>query len=478
VTADFNGDGIPDLATVGSVLLGDGAGNFTTTEINVSPVAIPPSFIAVGDFNGDNNPDLAEVSNGGMMGEYVSILLGDGKGGFASASYEGQAIYIPIGRDGDQVVVGDFNGDGLPDLAAPTYASNLSGNQVTVLLAMTQTATAEADGVAPAVATGVSQVVASYSGDSNYQASVSSAVSLTAAQGTPTVAVTPSPNPAAYGTPVTLTATVTGSGLTPTGAIIFNDGVKQLGSGTLNSSGVATFLSSTLVIGTHTITASYGGDTSYKAVTSPASVLSVVPVGATASSVTVTPSAATITDQQNVTVTVSVAGSGQTAPTGTVMLSSGSYSAQLTLASGAASFTIAAGSLNSGTDTLTATYTGDPTYAGSTGTAAVIVSQVTVSLVAPASVSPGASTSATATFSAGSTYSGTMNLNCVLTGSPTGAQSLPTCSSNPASVTLAPSTTGTTVLTVNTTAGNSTASLRRSLLNRWGLATEELWPVC
>ena len=71
-----------------------------------------------------------------------------------------------------------------------------------------------------------------------------------------------SPNPSTYGSPVTFTATVTGSGPAPTGTVTFKEGSTTLGSGTLNSSGVAALVISTLSVAgsPHTITAVYGGD--------------------------------------------------------------------------------------------------------------------------------------------------------------------------------------------------------------------------
>jgi hypothetical protein len=62
-----------------------------------------------------------------------------------------------------------------------------------------------------------------------------------------------------------------------------------------------------------------------------------------------------------------------------------------------------------------------------------------------------------------------MNMTCTLTSSPTGAQSLPTCSFNPASVTLATGGNGTTVLAVQTIAATTSALVRPSGLNLWGL---------
>ena len=175
---------------------------------------------------------------------------------------------------------------------------------------------------------------------------------------------------------------------------------------------------------------------------------------------TLTPSTATITNQQAVSVAVGVAGgTGQSTPTGNVTLASGSYSGQQTLSGGAATFNIPAGVLGEGANTLTANYSGDPNYATASGTTTVSVAPVLVTASNPPSVAPGSSATATATFSAGSTYSGTMNLACTLTASPTGAQSLPTCASNPASVTIASGGTATTTVTVSTTAGSSSSAL-------------------
>jgi YVTN family beta-propeller protein len=196
------------------------------------------------------------------------------------------------------------------------------------------------------------------------------------------------------------------------------------------------------------------------------------PIGTIPPTVTVTPSASTITNLQSVSVTITVGGSsGQATPTGSVTLTSGSYSAQQALSSGTASFNIPAGTLSAGANTLTASYSGDATYSTSSGTTTVTVSSVVISVSAlsPSPITPGASATATATLTAGSSYSGTMNMTCTLTSSPTGAQSLPTCSFNPASVTLATGGNGTTVLAVQTIAATTSALVRPSGLNLWGL---------
>lgn len=200
--------------------------------------------------------------------------------------------------------------------------------------------------------------------------------------------------------------------------------------------------------------------------------VTVTALGRSASTVTVAPASSTITNQQTDAVSITVAGpSGQPPPTGTVTLTSGTYSAHQTLADSSASIVIPAGALSSGTDTLTAVYSGNGTYAGSIGTASITVAQVVISAQTPSGVSPGGRTTTNVTLNAGSNYSGTMNMSCTLVSSPTGAQSLPTCSLSPTSVNIAAGGTGSTILTVKTTAASTTALLAPARMNLLGLGS-------
>ena len=81
-----------------------------------------------------------------------------------------------------------------------------------------------------------------------------------------------SQNPALAGSGVTFTATVSGSGGTPTGFVVFNDGTTNLGIGTLNSSGMANLTTAALSVGgsPHSITAVYSGDGAFAGSTSSA----------------------------------------------------------------------------------------------------------------------------------------------------------------------------------------------------------------
>jgi len=113
---DFNGDGEPDIAvanytsgTVG-ILLNQGKGTFPATATTYGTGGSDPRGIVVGDFTGDGNADLAVTNNGS---DDVGILLGNGSGGFSAAT----TFSTGSGSEPFGLAVGDFTGDGKPDLA-------------------------------------------------------------------------------------------------------------------------------------------------------------------------------------------------------------------------------------------------------------------------------------------------------------------------------------------------------------------------
>jgi Big-like domain-containing protein len=99
----------------------------------------------------------------------------------------------------------------------------------------------------------------------NYFVTMNNGV-LIVIQASTTTALSAAPNPSNYGQMTTLTATVApvapGAG-TPTGKVTFLDGSVTLGTSTLNSADTATFTTSALVAGSHSLTASYSGDPSF-----------------------------------------------------------------------------------------------------------------------------------------------------------------------------------------------------------------------
>jgi hypothetical protein len=301
-------------------------------------------------------------------------------------------------------------------------------------------------------------------------------VIFTASAVAPTLTLTPSASSITSMQALTVTVAVSGGSgnPTPTGSVTLSGGGYNSAAATLSNGGVALVIpAGSLALGSDTLKVTYTPDIasvgSYATATQSTTVTVTVPIGSATATVTATPSAAIITNDQSVTVSIAVAGgSGQPTPTGTITLTSGSYSAQQTLASGAASFDIAAGTLSSGANTLAASYAGDATYAIATGTTVVTVSAVTMTVSAPSPVSPGSSASTTVTLTAGSSYSGTLNLKCALTASPANAQSPPTCTLNPASVTVSVGGNSATKLTIDTTAASSSALARPVRKNLWG----------
>jgi Bacterial Ig-like domain (group 3) len=122
------------------------------------------------------------------------------------------------------------------------------------------------------LAVGTYSITAMYGGDANFLPSTSPAVRLDVVPVgtlTPTTTTISSSAPSAdFGTLVTFSATVSaGFGNPPTGTVTFNDGGTELGMGTLNN-GIATFGTSSLTVGTHSITGVYSGDSTFQGSTS------------------------------------------------------------------------------------------------------------------------------------------------------------------------------------------------------------------
>jgi hypothetical protein len=133
--ADFNGDGKPDLAATSfddntvSVLL-----NTTPPGATTLSFAPPQSFatgtqpgrLAVGDFNGDGKPDLA-VLEGNPGGTTVSVLLNTTPTGATTPSFAAQQPFAVSGNPFTySMAVGDLTGDGKPDLAFADGSSTVS----------------------------------------------------------------------------------------------------------------------------------------------------------------------------------------------------------------------------------------------------------------------------------------------------------------------------------------------------------------
>lgn len=338
VVADLDGDGSVDIAAPFQfqiqIFYGHGDGTFEPPVY--IPLAQPPpstreatqpyAGINAADFNRDGLMDLV-VTNGDL----VTILHGTG-----NRTYGTPTNYI-AGDSASQPLIADFNGDGYPDIlvansdvnnastvtvllnqpgggapvTTPTQTVlNASPNPVSFGLTVTLTATVtSASGVqggtisfkdgatvlgsgainqtgvvtfsTSSLQVGTHPLTAVYSGSSGFQSSTSNTVELVVLGDTTGTTLTASPNPAAVGTSVTFTATVANtiipSGL-PTGTVTFLDGTTALGEATLNGSGIATYSTSSLAVGTHSVTAAYSGTTNTLASVSAAVEEVIVPI--------------------------------------------------------------------------------------------------------------------------------------------------------------------------------------------------------
>lgn len=129
IAGDFNGDGKQDVATIidnsVAVLLGNGDGTFQPPLVT-TPVTYAQWSAVAADFNGDGILDIAlSVTTGaGNMTNAVQILLGNGDGTFQLLSQLAGTC------SGSAIVVGDFNRDGKPDIAASCNLSGGAGLQI------------------------------------------------------------------------------------------------------------------------------------------------------------------------------------------------------------------------------------------------------------------------------------------------------------------------------------------------------------
>ena len=211
---------------------------------------------------------------------------------------------------------------------------------------------------------GTYTLYANYAGDSKYKSSTAStSFTVVSANMTMTLAVSSgSGTPLPYGTNVTLIATV--SDVSATGKIVFydSDGVTILGSSTLNN-GVASFSTTSLKAGSHSITAKYIGTGAYNVGSVTAVTVTITTV---TSSMTLTSSAASpVTSGKSVTLTATMQ---STSVTGSVTFydNDTQMGSAVALTGGKATYSLSA--ISVGVHKFKAVYDGDGSYQSAVST--------------------------------------------------------------------------------------------------------------
>jgi subtilase family serine protease len=299
-----------------------------------------------------------------------------------------------------------------------------------------------------------------------YFASTITSASLTVTavpKTTPTLTVTPSVPTITLADPLTLAVKVAGTApgspaATGSGTVTANG--RTLLFSIAAGNGTIALFPGWLQVGSNSLAISYSGDNNYNPATAPLS----LQVGKAVMAMTVLPNPTSVTSAQSLQVIVNFTGfvSLGPSPTGTVTLTSGSYTSAPTTLNSPTNIIVPAGALPVGTDPLAVTYSGDSNYAAVSTTGSVVITappppppSFTVGATAVTISAPGATTgnSTPITVTPAGGFTGSVTLTASLTTSPSGAQHLPTLSFGPTSpVSVTSGGAATATLTVATTA--------------------------
>jgi hypothetical protein len=448
--ADVNGDGKPDLLVANGcgnninscangslgVLLGNGDGTFQTAVAYFSGGGSAYSA-AVADVNGDGKPDLLACNLGN---DTVGVLLGNGDGTFQTAVTYSSGGYVAY-----SVAAADVNGDGKPDLLVAnvctadvnggcagygvvgvlintsltptatsvtssqnpsnfgqpvTFSATVTARQGfyrgtptgTVTFTYVDTVLCNSGAISGGTATctysnlpaGTDTVTASYSGDANFATS-SGIVNQTVNKPTTTTTVTSSLNPSSLNQRVTFTATVTGQfGGTPTGTVTFTYGSTTLCNAVALSGGTASCAYSALPVGSDVVTAAYSGDANFAA--SSGAVSQTVHQASTTLTLISSLNPSGLDSPVTFTATITPQYGGQAS--GTVSFKDGSTTLGSSAVSGNLSSLTTSG-LAFGTHSITAIYSGDSNFTGSTSnTLTQVVTKATTTTTLLSSINP------------------------------------------------------------------------------------------
>jgi hypothetical protein len=363
VAASGAGAGIPSgsvtfvdgTATIGTAALDKtGKAMFTVSSLSVGSHNIGASYGGDGNFNSSSASGTAGVNQVVSQSNTVTSITSS-----ADPSVFGQAITLTAS------VTASGGGGGVPSgsvtfmdgtVAIGTTPLDSNGNASLTISSISS------------LGVGGHTITASYPGSGNYLPSHSGNLSQTVIKDSVSVALTSVPNPSTFGQAVTFTVKVAPSPpgdapgtAIPGGTITFSDGTIVLGSVVLDSTGTTTLTISTLNAGSHTITASYGGDANFsKGSSSP--YMQTVKQVATTTSLTTSMNPTTINSVLTLAANVhAIVG----APTGSVVFFDGGQQLGSSQIDGLGNAVLSVSSLSTGSHTLIATYSGDNNFASS-----------------------------------------------------------------------------------------------------------------
>ena len=292
-------------------------------------------------------------------------------------------------------------------------ASGTAQGSVTFKEGTTTLATVTLDGsgmaafVTSSFSVGSHTITAKYNGDGNLSPSSATPLIQVVNRDDTTTTVVSSVNPSVFGQPVSFTATVTanapGSGM-PTGTVTFFDNGTMFDTKVLVASQAASTTAS-LSVGIHSITVAYGGDGNFNPSTS-APLAQTVLRAATVTTLTSSLNPSTFGQAVTFTATVSVVPPGAGAPTGTVTFRDGVVVLGSTPLSPTFHAAITTAALQVGSHSITATYSGDGNFLGSSSVPLVQLVQCTTTITGthgPLVVSSGATCVSNATIHGGIT---------------------------------------------------------------------------
>lgn len=304
--------------------------------------------VVIGDVDGDGFPEIVTTLDDASAGFFNAKVLAIRRDGTTARSWQ-----LTGSHGFDQYAypapaIGDFNQNGTTDIAV---AYEVTGPNAGI------------PGVVTILDTHTPFDASKNDWPLMFQNGRNSAVLLRTSPSTVAVGLTSGSNPSIVGDNLVFTATITPN--TANGAVQFFDGTTPLSDAIQLSSGTASFSTTGLALGSHSITARYTGDNKLNASGSPALVQNVVKGNASVSvSLNVGTNPSLVGDSLTFTATVTPASA-----TGSVMFFDGvaAISSDIPLVGGSASLTIS--SLSAGAHSITAQYSGDATFNAATSAA-------------------------------------------------------------------------------------------------------------